>query len=243
MKSDFSIIQGSTLIVPSVSVGNVPQLASDLLLHNLGFESLGGLDTKYLYPFISPIDYLETPQWGISTGLEVYYSKKHSLTLIQQRSPIITSFTKKFVDEVIVPFIEEHKLKDLLFLDSGDCGLQERVPVSTVETYTNEDILSESLESLRLSENVLSLGESSYNQSKYIKYLIDQLTTKGTNNINILMIYVYEGENFYEATVLANKVISKLNLEDIKNWVKPISWKGVYGDKEVPTAMEEGIYG
>lgn len=243
METDFSVIKGSTLIIPSVSVGNVPQLCSDLLLHNLDFESIGSLDTKYLYPFISPIDYLESPKYGISTGLEIYYSKKNNITLIQQRSPIISNFTKVFVDNVITPFIEKYEFKDFLLLDSGDCGLQEKVPVSTIETYTNEDILSRSLESLKLSENVLSLNDTNYTHSKYIKYLIDKLTSKGSTNINVLMIYVYEGENFYEATMLANKVISKLNIEEIKDWVKPISWKGVYGDKKAPTAMEEGIYG
>lgn len=230
-------LKGSTLIIPAVSIGNVSQLASDLLLHNLKFKRIGHLEDDYLYPFASPVDYVDTPIDGISTGLEIHYSKQYNLTLILQRSPIIPSFTANFVKEIIIPFIHNHEFDQVLILDSSDSGLTENLIPSTIVTYTNEDLLSKSIESLKLN-NVKNIGN--YEHSKYVKFITDEINGKITLNVHV--IYVYEGENFYEANVLAHKVTESLDIE-IDQFKKPKSWTGVYGDKPIPNAMEEGIYG
>lgn len=237
-------IKATKLIIPAVSIANVPQLATDLLIHNFGFKRIAHLQDQYLYPFASPIDYplIQSFEAGISTALEVYYSKDANLTLIQQRSPIIPTFAKKFVKDIMAPFINDNTFEEILLLDSGDSGLKENIPPSYIETYTNEDLLSKSMDSLKLSDNIVSLNDLSYNHSTYFKYLID--TVSGKFSLNVLVIYVYEGQNFYEANVLAEKVVNKVGLEPPStSWIKPISWEGVYGDKPVPIAMEEGIYG
>ncbi|EGV64894.1 hypothetical protein PSN45_005247 [Yamadazyma tenuis] len=243
---DLEVVRGTTLVVPSVSIGNVPQLATDLLIHNLAFERIAHLKDTYLYPFASPVDYATgtsidgaTTGAGISTALEVFYSAKFNLTLLQQRSPIITTFTDKFIKEIITPFVNDNEFAGVLMLDSGDSGLRESIVQGTVETYTNEDLLSKSIESLKLNDSIKSLRDVEYVNSKYIKNLSGSL---GTDWLNVLVIYVYEGENFMEANILAQKVVDKLEIK-VEEWVKPVSWKGVYGDKPVPVAMEEGIYG
>lgn len=241
---DLSILNDTILIIPSVSIGNVPQLATDLLIQTFDFTRIAHLKDQYLYPFASPIDYSvsQGPQPGISTALELYYSEKHKLTLVQQRSPIIPTFAKKFVQDVMVPFINDMDFKEILLLDSGDSGLKENIVPDYIETYTNEDLLSKSMESLKLSDNVMSLNDVVYGHSPYFKYFISELT--GKLSLNVLVIFVYEGQNFYEANVLANKVATKLELTlPETSWITPISWQGVYGDKPVPTSMEEGIYG
>lgn len=235
-------LKGSKLIIPSVSLGNVPQLATDLLIHNFNFTRVGHLQDQYLYPFASPIDYAmtEKEEPGISSALELYYSREFNLTLIQQRSPIIPTFGKTFVVEVISPFVNEHEFQQVLLLDSGDSGLKENVVPDYIETYTNEDLLSKSMESLKLTDTILSLNETIYGQCKYFKHLINELS--GKHSLSVLVIYVYEGQNFHEANVLADKVVKKLELQ-LDSWVKPKSWEGVYGDKPAPIAMEDGIYG
>ena len=74
---------------------------------------------------------------------------------------------------------------------------------------------------------------------------LDELNLKSESSIdlNVLVAYVYEGDNFQDGEILANKVNSILDLEQITSWIKPLSWLGAYGDKPVPNAMEEGLFG
>lgn len=243
---DLGCLEGTTLIIPSVSLANVPQLTVDLLIHNYNFVRIGRLNDRYLYPFASPIDHGEHTdfQHGISTGLELYYSEEHNLSLIQQRSPIIPTFTKPFVIEVIEPFLSHYKIQKLVVLDSEDSGLNENVIPNFVETYTNADLLSNSMESLRLSDDVKSLVDVEYKHSKYVKCLIDAINkSNGKIDVTVIVMYVYEGENFIDATNLTERVVKKLELPHYNSMKCPVSWKGVYGDKPIPDSMEEGIYG
>lgn len=64
-------------IQPIVSLANVSQLASDLLVHSLQMRLVGRLTSKYHIPVVSPRDYVEgqAPPLGLSTPVE---GKLHS---------------------------------------------------------------------------------------------------------------------------------------------------------------------
>lgn len=51
-------MQGTTLLLPAVSIGSVPQLAIDLLLHHpdLKLRKVGRLDPSFCFPFVGPSD-------------------------------------------------------------------------------------------------------------------------------------------------------------------------------------------
>lgn len=244
-----SDLADSTLIIPSISIGNIPQLANDLLIHSLKFIKIGSLNNTYLYPFASPIDTLnEIGQIkGISTAVEVYHNKELKLTIIQQRSPIIPNFTKAYVNKVILPFIKEAGIAKFLILDSSDAGLVENLTPGTIDFYTNEDLLNKSLETLNIAHgDAIPLGKGTYGLSSYMCSLVTYLHTGDLSSdfdINVLVSYVYEGDNFYDGEHLANKTIQVLNLSPVKEWIRPRSWLGVYGDRQVPNAMEEGLFG
>lgn len=57
---------------PIVSLANVSQLASDLLVHSLPLELVGRLTSKYHIPVVSPRDYVEgqNAPSGMSTPVE-----------------------------------------------------------------------------------------------------------------------------------------------------------------------------
>jgi len=44
--------KGSTLLIPSVSIGNVPQLTCDLLIATLKLPLVGYLHSSYIYPAV-----------------------------------------------------------------------------------------------------------------------------------------------------------------------------------------------
>lgn len=244
-----SDLADSTLIIPSISIGNIPQLANDLLIHSLNFIKIGSLNDTYLYPFASPIDTLADigQKKGISTAVEVYHNKELKLTIIQQRSPIISGCTKTYVNEVILPFIKETKMLKFLILDSSDAGLVENLSPGTIDFYTNEDLLNKSLETLKIGlGEAIQLRNDDYSHSSYIRSLIMYLHSGDLSadfEVNVLVSYVYEGDNFFDGEHLANKTIEVLNLSPIENWIRPRSWSGVFGDRQVPNAMEEGLFG
>lgn len=238
-------ISGSVLVIPSISIANIPQLASDLLIHTLDFVKVATLSDKYLYPFVSPVDYTpdnaESGPKGISLGLEVYFSEKHQISMLQQRSPLIPGFALNHVEEVLVPFIEAGKFKHIVFLSLSDAGLVEHIAPGGISIYTNEDLLNDSLTGLHISESEIQpLGKSPGRDTQYEEGLVKACSKNG--NFSIIVSYVYEGDNFFDAHVLATKVAEVLEISP-GPWKTPVSWFGVYGDKPAPLAMEDGLYG
>ncbi|KAF3986840.1 hypothetical protein FT663_04699 [Candidozyma haemuli var. vulneris] len=238
-----SALEDSVLIIPSIAVGNIPQLTADLLLHTFDFQKVATLGDEYLLPFVSPVDHSVNKKQpsGLSFGIEVYYSIEHHITLIQQRSPIISGFNDKHVNEVIVPFIEASNPQHVIVMDSSNSALVEGVPQGEVRVHTNEDLLSESFSSLSIDkDSARPLAEAEVHFSDHTKAL--EKSIKALANLVVLETFVYEGDNFFDAKALASKVIQMLNLPATV-FETPASWLGVYGDKPVPSAMEEGLYG
>lgn len=238
-----SALEDSVLIIPAISVGNIPQLTADLLLHTFDFQKVATLEDEYLFPFASPVDHVVTKKApsGLSFAIEVYYSIEHHVTLIQQRSPIIPGFNETHVSEVIVPFIEASNPQHVIVLDSANSALVEGALQGDVRVHTNEDLLSESFLSLLIDKSsVRPISEAEVHFSDHTKAL--EKSVKAISNLVVLETFVYEGDNFYDARTLALKVVEMLNLPP-KVFETPASWLGVYGDKEVPLAMEEGLYG
>lgn len=236
-------LQDSVLLVPSVSIANIPQLALDVLLHSLDFKKVATLSDEYLFPFVSPIDYAATSQQprGVSFALEVFFSKTQNVTLIQQRSPLMPGFAARHVSEVVVPFIQNCHFKHVVVLHLLDAGLAREVFPGDIQVFTSEDVLAESLRSLNISKTTTEPSAVvSHDNSPYAKSLVDKISKFST--LSLMVIYAYEGDNLYDAQVMSRKVADFLLL-DIKEWQTPVSWFGVYGDKPVPLAMEEGMYG
>ncbi|VEU22121.1 DEKNAAC103149 [Brettanomyces naardenensis] len=146
MSASTSSLKGSTLILPIVSIGNIPQLTVDLLTYNLpDVRLVGRLDSTFLYPLASPSDYVEGDSdhsvnpVTTTTALEVYYCERYNLTLLQQRSPILPGCTRRFFTELIKPFIELFEFKRLVILQSNDQGLKEdRYSNNRLQIWTND---------------------------------------------------------------------------------------------------------
>lgn len=236
-------LKDTVLLIPAISVGNIPQLTTDLLLHTLDFAKVATLDDTYLYPFASPVDYSSDDKQpsGISLGIEAYLSKEHNITLIQQRAPLLPGFAANHVQEVLLPFIKAGQFKQVVFLNLSDAGLVEHFVPGEIKVFTDEDILSQSLLAMKIDESqVQPLAETPHNDSPYAKSVID--TVGKTANLSVLVTYVYEGDNSYDALNMATRVCDALNVKN-QSWKIPVSWLGVYGDRPAPLAMEEGMYG
>lgn len=238
-------IVGSTLVMPCVSMGNIPQLTVDLLIHTFSLVHVGDLVDLYLYPFVSPIDRSESEPAApgkFATALQVYYSKEHDLTVIQQRSPLISQFRNTHITEVILPFIQQHKFARILVLDSCDAGLSPSghgKPVEVIDADVDA-VVVESLAELKLHDSPSSSNRAFSPQCQsYIRGISDI----GSPTPQIILAHVYEGDNFHDAEAMATSICPILGVQNTPLWERPISWKGVYGDRPIPRAMEEGLYG
>ncbi|CAK9439590.1 uncharacterized protein LODBEIA_P36900 [Lodderomyces beijingensis] len=254
----------TTLILPSISIGNIPQLTIDLLIHNYDFTKIGYLDDLYLYPFASPVDYATPPPPpGISHAVEVYHSAKLGLVLVQQRSPIAPTYTPSYVMQIIVPFIQNNKFSKCVILNSADAGVVEGIASGTIRVYTAHNLVSSTLEKLSISkgkelEDVPrddDNGEDDHS-NRFVKTLLSvfnlprgERAVVELKDVEVVLVvsYAYEGDNFHDARSMFDAVLGELKIEKKTTTgggvVEPVSWHGAYGDKDVPSAMEEGIFG
>ncbi|ANZ75643.1 BA75_02615T0 [Komagataella pastoris] len=275
--------KGSTLVLPIVSIGNVPQFTADLLIHNLNLKSVAWLDDSLVHPFVSPVDYVEgnadNSIQDFSTSLEVYHNKDLKLAILQQRSPVLPGYTTQFYQQVIVPFINTAGFSKVLVLQSKDSAFREQSDGSLYELYSND--LAANLSRLTVEEQTTKLKDPK-ELSPVIEILVNSLkspelglemkptpscvnllklletefphtvtlpaTTSSANlqqepiKIVVLSIYVYEGDNILDAKVFAQRVYELLQIAQPSTWVEPVSWKGVYGSRNIPVGMEGGIY-
>ncbi|KAG0341373.1 Proteasome assembly chaperone 2 [Podila horticola] len=129
---DASRFHGTTLILPSVSIGNVPQLATDLLLAALKLDRVGCIEDENVVPVLGPADRpLETTSTstsasstpaqssGLSLAVEVFQSKDGKWTLIQQRSPTVAHRSGHYVEN-LVQFIKDSQFDQVVLLASAD---------------------------------------------------------------------------------------------------------------------------
>lgn len=267
-----SIFSNSILVIPSVSVGNVPQLTADLLIHSLNLKIVGRLNSQYLYPFAGPRDSASS-EAGISTAIEVFSGsnplcpeKDSKITVIQIRSPILPRCKKLFISNVLTPFIREFDFLETVIMGSSNSALSEVIPAPRYKVFYSDkapdsDSLSARLAKLSLENSqdiptvkapypATKLPESGITLDALEGISSIQLnSSSGLAKVSASVIFVFEGDNFFDAHELADRVMSLLDwdVKKIKSflqngrWVEPYSWKGVYG-KGVPIGLEEGLY-
>ncbi|KAF9933254.1 Proteasome assembly chaperone 2 [Linnemannia zychae] len=118
--------KGTTLILPSVSIGNVPQLTTDLLLSTLQLDRVGCIEDENVVPVLGPADRphnststTNNSASGLSMAVEVFQSKDGKWTIIQQRSPTVAHRSHQYADN-LTQFIVESEFDQVVLLASAD---------------------------------------------------------------------------------------------------------------------------
>ncbi|XP_047341775.1 proteasome assembly chaperone 2 [Impatiens glandulifera] len=92
----------SSLILPALSIGNVGQLAVDLLISSTRAARIGYLDDPNVLPCVGNDPYSPDSPGLLTLPLEAYTTSSNALTLVQQRSPIkkgmMVEFSKNLAD-------------------------------------------------------------------------------------------------------------------------------------------------
>ncbi|UXI21625.1 TBC1 domain family member 2B-like [Sarcoptes scabiei] len=133
-ESDQQLWQDYVLIWPCVSVGNVPQLAIDLLINHLlehpdepdngsapkqskDLRLAGYIHSEYVKPFAGP-DPFKSFGSLLSTSIQVFVSDSLKLVVVQQRSPLNKEYRNEFQTE-LSNWLSLHQFKMILLLSSS----------------------------------------------------------------------------------------------------------------------------
>ncbi|GMN37497.1 hypothetical protein TIFTF001_006857 [Ficus carica] len=144
----------STLVLPALSIGNVGQLAVDLLVSTMRAERIGYLDTPFVLPCVGNDAYVPTPPGHLALPLEAYESPSNPLTLLQQRSPVVKGRMIEFAKN-LADFAVSSGKKHVVLLSSLDFGRWQRIDMSSGSqvhylSSTNEDGTDDYCETLGL---------------------------------------------------------------------------------------------
>ena len=85
-------LEGHSLVLACVSVGNVGQLATDVLLASLQAAGQLSLLTQLHHPAVIPVvgaDPLQAEGADLTCGLQLYRSSQHKLLILQVRSGLL----------------------------------------------------------------------------------------------------------------------------------------------------------
>ncbi|KAL5507099.1 hypothetical protein ACEPAH_6555 [Sanghuangporus vaninii] len=250
--SSFSL-KSKTLVVPVVSVGNVAQLAADLLIATLGLQQLGVFDPTYLIPVVGARE--EGP--GITTPLELFGKERVDILVIQQRSPVLKSRKEAF-SVSLREFIQANEIGAVLYLTGVDVtNRSDAQMMSPIYALTAPDLPSLDSSSLSLvsqlptykfepSDTTEIPARLSSSAIPFVpgggltRRLLALSTTQSSKSIPTAAIlqFVLEGDNRGDAEFFAS-VIARILKLDVKEWKQPPSWKvGLFG-----TPHDQTLYG
>lgn len=220
-----------TLIIPSVSVGNVGQLTNDLLICALNLKSVGTVYHKALIPAVGPNPY--DPKGDICVACELYACQKNKIAILQLRTSLIQKHITDFFEE-LGKFIQQNKFKEVFILTSSFA--HERHDMNTglfryITSNEHHDFNNLNVTPMESAEN----GEYVIYGSGFANKLYMRL--KDVIQTSVLIMYVSEGDNRPDAFAMYNIVNNVLGVTVPQQVKQPYSWNLVYGG---PPPM--GIY-
>ncbi|XP_006636030.2 proteasome assembly chaperone 2 [Lepisosteus oculatus] len=237
-----------TLIMPAVSVGNVGQFATDLVISTLHMPRVGYFHSDCLVPMVGNNPYATSPEDSseLSTNAEVYSLPDLKLAVLQIRAPIIQTKYRQFRKRV-VSWIKTNKFSKVVLLSS--CHAHHRddrqllsTPLRYLLTPALQSVVGDGLQKLdwKEMEKVSAFpGISDTEQRLYIpgggvtKTLYADCCSEGIP-LAVLLIFCSEGDNMPHAFALVNYLNEWLHLVEkpgnvAARWKIPSSWKLLFG--------------
>ena len=247
------IFEGYSLILPAISIGNVGQLAIDLLIYNLDFKKVGYLYDHSILPLVGndPFSSPKVPQGNLVTSAEVYKCNEKKIVVVQLRAPLAKGCRQVFCDHV-VRWIKECRIKQTVLLTS--CVASERLD-SQIQSGPFRYLLSPETQHLnelfQTEFNWKCLEERNVEEKEMSDVFLPggggvskrfyQTCLKENVPLVTLLVFCAEGNNIPDATILLHFAniwlqmkTNKANASDDPQlseveWRQPPSWDNLYG--------------
>ncbi|KAM6974499.1 proteasome assembly chaperone 2 [Tautogolabrus adspersus] len=246
-----------TLVMPAVAVGNVGQLAVDLMVSTLNMKRAGYIHTDCLIPMAgnNPYATCRGDAEELHTPAEVYIAAELKLAVLQIRAPIIQTKSKKF-RQLVVTWIKASGFSRTVVLSSShayqrDDQQLQGTPLRYLVTPSLQKVSVDAFKELgwREMERVPALPELRDANTEPRLYISGGGITKGLYTdsceedlpLAVLLLFCSEGDNIPDAFTLVNHLNDWLHLLDNPSkepnkWKIPTSWNLLFGSG-IPPAL------
>ncbi|BFZ19356.1 hypothetical protein BsWGS_22395 [Bradybaena similaris] len=220
-----------TLILPTVSVGNVGQLTADLIVSTLHMERVGYVLHPSLLPVIGSDPYAddESTPYKLTTSCEVFESKVAKVVVVQTRAPIIKGQRKIYADW-LSDWIKKQHFRQVIVLTSTFAqdrldyqisGPPFRILLSPTMEQREGEFFTTKMEwtklELRQPNQAYTHIQDGLPGSDYLHMPgsgIAKLIFESCQELPtlVLMMFVSEGDNVHDAIALADQINKWLSL-------------------------------
>ncbi|XP_077447032.1 proteasome assembly chaperone 2 [Stigmatopora argus] len=251
------VFKDSILIMPAVAVGNVGQLAVDLLISTLQLPRVGYLHSDCLIPMAGNNPYAtgkeDTDE--LHTAAEVFWAPELKMAVLQIRAPVVKSKSKRF-RQLLLSWIKSSGFCRTLVLSSTHAYHRDDQqllgpPLRYLATPSLLKSCGDALEELGWKEMervALCPGSSESGAPEprlrvpgggITKSLYDDGCREDVPLV-ALLVFCSEGDNVPDAVTLLNHLDDWLHLLDNPNpeakWKIPTSWRLLFGSG-IPPAI------
>jgi len=254
-------LDGRSLVIPAVSVGNVGQLAVDVLISTLSLKKVGYLHDDSFLPLVGNDPFATNGSCGecnMMIAAEVFLSSSHNMAVIQQRSPLVKGKRQQYVEK-LMQWIKLCKFSEVVVLtssyaherlDSQLIGSQLRYLMSPVLLKNHVTNITDNLKwkELELRPPIVGSGGVGDGDASEIfmpgagiaKMIYLKCIEEGVP-VAVLLTFCSEGDNAGDALQLLCYLNSwKMWIDSQKSdskassWKLPSSWKLMYGNRFDP---------
>ncbi|XP_074644976.1 proteasome assembly chaperone 2-like [Tubulanus polymorphus] len=245
-----------TLIIPAVSVGNVGQLAVDVIISTLNAKRIGYIYTNCILPVVGNDPYaskVTDSSCLLMTACEVFEDEQNDLVIMQQRAPFAKGKSQEY-REWLLNWIKDIGFKDVIILTSCHShmridqqlfGTQLRHVTSSTFPKEHKEKIMTDLNWKELEEIPPEAGldhEQSHNYMPGAGIAKKLYESMSQENISALCVLTFcsEGDNVQDAIRLATHLNTWKNLIKDKEsaWKIPVSWRLFYGSKSDQTLFQ-----
>ncbi|XP_028158593.1 proteasome assembly chaperone 2 [Ostrinia nubilalis] len=225
-------LSGYTFIVTSVAVGNVGQLACDLLISSLDMVKIASVYSPALIPVVG-YDPYDLKSSKLSTCCEIYKCASKNLVVLQLRAPIVYKYAREFLEEVVKKFTERN-IKDIIILSSSFAHENRHISTSPFRfVASNSFSLLSKVKSLDWMEHEKRDKELKIYGGGFAT-LLYEICEENSLPCLILFKYCSEGNNIPDAYEMVSHLASLLPLfpesSDLTaQLIEPVSWKFLFG--------------
>lgn len=218
-----------SLIIPSVSVGNVPQLTVDLIIATHASEKVATIWHPAIIPSVGGDPYGHDPT-EVSTAAELFVSDELKIAAIQIRSGLEAKYALHFFEK-LKQFILDVGFKDVLIFASTHEYELHNISSGRFRYISNENIEA-AMQTLKVDEMEKSeTGQYLLHGAGYCLKLYETLSSN--LKCSMLIKYVSEGDNRPDAYMLLGilyKFVSNFKGMDARYVKEPSSWQHVFGN-------------
>lgn len=224
-------LSGCTLVLPSIAVGNVGQLACDLLISSLDMKKIA---TVYSPAFIPVLGYdpYDLKSSSLSGSCELYQSVAKHLIVLQLRAPLVFKYAKAFLAEIVVMF-KGRNLKDIIVLASSFAHEKKHILTSPFR-YAASGLCPyrDTMKDLKWVEHELVEDRMQIHGGGFAPIIHEICKEKGLPSL-VLYKYCSEGDNIPDAYDMIMQLKNILSLfgekSDLSQLIQPVSWKLLFG--------------